>query len=110
MNSNPHNLTTSESASESAFSPAEETLRLVASLPAPDGLEDRVNAALSAAERRGRVLAWPRAIRPESGWMRTAAAASLPNLPRTWARMARWVSAAISGVAVLPVPMAQTGS
>jgi hypothetical protein len=77
MNSNPHNLTTSESASESAFSPAEETLRLIASLPAPDGLEDRVNAALSAAARRGRVLAWPRAIRPESGWMRTAAAAAI---------------------------------
>jgi hypothetical protein len=77
MNSNPHNLTTSESASESAFSPAEETLRLIASLPAPDGLEDRVNAALSAAPRRSRVLAWPRAIRPESGWMRTAAAAAI---------------------------------
>jgi hypothetical protein len=77
MNSNPHNLTTSESASESAFSPAEETLRLIASLPAPDGLEDRVNAALSAAARRGRVLVWPRAIRPESGWMRTAAAAAI---------------------------------
>jgi hypothetical protein len=77
MISNPHNLTTSESASESAFSPAEETLRLIASLPAPDGLEDRVNAALSAAARRGRVLAWPRAIRPESGWMRTAAAAAI---------------------------------
>jgi hypothetical protein len=73
MNTNPHNPTTSES----AFGPAEETLRLVASLPAPDGLEDRVNAALSAAERRGRVLAWPRAIRPESGWMRTAAAAAI---------------------------------
>ena len=83
MNSNPHNLTTSESASESAFSPAEETLRLIASLPAPDGLEDRGNAALSAAQSRdrvlgrGRVLAWPRAIRPESGWMRTAAAAAI---------------------------------
>ena len=83
MNSNPHNLTASESASESALGPAEETLRLVASLPAPDGLEDRVNAALSAAPNRdraldrGRVLAWPRAIRPESGWMRTAAAAAI---------------------------------
>ena len=79
MNTNPHNPTTSES----AFSPAEETLRLVASLPAPDGLEDRVNAAVSAAANsdgvlgRGRVLAWPRAIRPESGWMRTAAAAAI---------------------------------
>lgn len=79
MNSNPHNST----ASESVSGPAEETLRLIASLPAPDGLEDRVNAALSAVQNRdrvlgrGRVLAWPRAIRPESGWMRTAAAAAI---------------------------------
>ncbi len=27
-----------------------------------------------------------------------------------WVRMMRWASAAISGVAVRPVPMAQTGS
>ncbi len=73
MNSNPHHPT----AFESASSPAEESLRLIASLPAPDGLEDRVNAVLRAAPRRGRVLAWPRAIRPESGWMRTAAAAAI---------------------------------
>ena len=83
MNTNPHNPTASESASASVSSPAEETLRTVASLPAPDGLEDRVNATLSAVQNRdrvlgrGRVLAWPRAIRPESGWMRTAAAAAI---------------------------------
>jgi len=73
MNTNPHNPTTSESAS----SPAEETLRLIASLPAPEDLEDHVHAALRAAPRRGLVLAWPRAIRPESSWMRTAAAAAI---------------------------------
>jgi len=83
MNSNPHNPTTSESGSASAFSQAEETLRLIASLPAPEGLEDHVHAALRAAPRRervmgrGRVLAWPRAIRPESSWMRSAAAAAI---------------------------------
>ncbi len=79
MNSNPHNPTTSESDS----SPAEETLRLIASLPAPEGLEDHVHAALRAAQNRdrvlgrGRVLAWPRAIRAESSWMRSAAAAAI---------------------------------
>ena len=73
MNSNPHHPT----AFESPSSPAEESLRLIASQPAPAGLEDRVHAALRAAPRRGRVLAWPRAIRPESGWMRTAAAAAI---------------------------------
>jgi hypothetical protein len=77
MNTNPHNPTASESASASVFTPAEETLRLIASLPAPEGLEDRVNAALSVAPRRGRVLAWPKTIRPESSWMRSAAAAAI---------------------------------
>ncbi len=71
MNSNPHNPLNSESSS------AEETLRLVASLPAPAGLEDRVHAALRAAPRRGRVLAWPSRLHPQSSWMRTAAAAAI---------------------------------
>ena len=43
MNSNPHNPTTSGPET------GEETLRLIASLPAPEGLEDRVHAALRAA-------------------------------------------------------------
>ncbi len=77
MNSNPHD----PRASASASSPAEETLRLIASLPAPEGLEERVQSALdaapNAARRRGRVLAWPRTLRPESGWMRSAAAAAI---------------------------------
>ena len=81
MNSNPHDPmtseTTSDSVSASAFTPAEETLRLIASLPAPDGLEDRVHAALNAAPRGRRVLAWPSALRAESGWMRGAAAAAI---------------------------------
>ncbi|MGO9324593.1 MAG: hypothetical protein ACLP07_08535 [Terracidiphilus sp.] len=64
-------------ASASASSPAEETLRLIASLPVPKGLEERVQSALDAAPRRGRVLAWPRTLRPESGWMRSAAAAAI---------------------------------
>ncbi len=77
MNTNPHDHLHDLKASESVLSPAEETLRLIASLPAPDGLKDRVNAALNSAPRRGRVLAWPGPFRPESGWMRTAAAAAI---------------------------------
>jgi hypothetical protein len=73
MNSNPREAT----ASGSASSPAEATLRLIASLPAPEGLAERVQTALDAAPRRGRVLAWPRTLRPESGWMRSAAAAAI---------------------------------
>jgi hypothetical protein len=81
MSSNPHDPITSEtisgSVSASEFTPAEETLRLIANLPAPDGLEDRLHAALNAMPRRSRVLAWPRALRAESGWMRGAAAAAI---------------------------------
>ena len=81
MNSNPRDPMTSEttsgSVSASVFTPAEETLRLIANLPAPDGLEDRVHAALNAMPRRSRVLAWPRALRADSGWMRGAAAAAI---------------------------------
>ena len=69
MNSNPHNPNPSDC--------GEETLRLVASLPAPAGLEDRVHTALRNAPRSARVLAWPKAIRPQSAWMRTAAAATI---------------------------------
>jgi hypothetical protein len=56
---------------------AETTLRLIARLPAPDGLEDRVCARLATAPRRGRILAWPAALSLNSGWMRSAAAAAI---------------------------------
>jgi hypothetical protein len=74
---------------ESGSGSAEETLRFIAALPAPAGIEGRMHAALQAARqedsrrqiadtvRPGRVLAWPTAIRPQSGWMRTAAAAAI---------------------------------
>jgi len=81
MNSNPHNPLASRSTpvavSGSVSSSAEETLRLIASLPAPAGLENRVHAALLHAPRSGRVLSWPRALNTQSDWMRTAAAAAI---------------------------------
>jgi hypothetical protein len=73
MNSNPHNAMNADS--------GEETLRLIAGLPAPAGLEERVHKALRAAPRKGRVLAWPARFRAktvmESNWMRAAAAAAI---------------------------------
>jgi hypothetical protein len=81
MSLNPHDPmaseTKSDSVSASVFSPAEETLRLIARLPSPEGLEGRVHAAVRVAQRRSRILAWPRALRAESGWMRGAAAAAI---------------------------------
>lgn len=61
---------------------AEATLRLIAKLPAPNGLEDRVNAGLKSAPRSGRILEWPSMLHPAGGWMpggwmRGAAAAAI---------------------------------
>jgi hypothetical protein len=55
----------------------EDTLRLIARLPAPDGLEERVRVALRAAPRHGRVLAWPVALRADAAWVRATAAAAI---------------------------------
>ncbi|MGA9669922.1 MAG: hypothetical protein WBQ94_11975 [Terracidiphilus sp.] len=58
----------------------EETLRLIAKLPAPEGLEERVEAGVRARQlsmpRTARVLDFP-ALRPGSNWMRSAAAAAI---------------------------------
>jgi len=85
MNSTPHQ----PSAPDADARFGEDTLRLIARLPAPPGLEDRVHAALRSASNRslqrqdfvdgarpqGRVLAWPKPISRKSDWMRAAAAA-----------------------------------
>jgi hypothetical protein len=85
MNSNPHNAMNSDSGPHSGPSSGsgsgEETLRLIAGLPAPAGLEERVRRALRAAPRSGRVLEWPPKFHAkaalESNWMRAAAAAAI---------------------------------
>lgn len=56
---------------------AEVTLRLIAGLSAPRGLEDRVHAHLIAAPRKGRVFPWAAPVLRESGWMRSVAAAAI---------------------------------
>ncbi|MFP5236821.1 MAG: hypothetical protein ACLGSD_13045 [Acidobacteriota bacterium] len=57
-------------------SAAEETLRLVAKLPAPDGLADRVQERLRTAPRQARVFEWPGTYRYAVA-MRGAAAAAI---------------------------------
>lgn len=58
---------------------AEETLRIIAALPAPAGLEDRVQQALRKGPGRARVLSWPlsRQRWAQSGIARGAAAAAI---------------------------------
>lgn len=76
MNSSSHNPL-SEKAGASDF---EETLRQIARLPAPEGLEERVKAGVHARQlsmpRSARILDFP-ALRPGSNWMRSAAAAAI---------------------------------
>jgi hypothetical protein len=59
----------------------EETLRLIARLSAPEGLEERVRAGLRAATLtelpKTRILRWPVALRLDNDWMRAAAAAAI---------------------------------
>ncbi len=66
--------------SESRAGSAEETLRLIANLPAPKGLTERLQAELRQTSKTGRVLSWP--ARPRRGWihssgLRGAAAAAI---------------------------------
>ena len=65
----------SKCAGSDAVNAAEDTLRLVARLPVPQGLEDRIDARLRAAPRRAPVLAWRVSLAGE--WMRAAAAAAI---------------------------------
>jgi hypothetical protein len=46
---------------------AEETLRLIARLPAPEGLVERVQTGLRTAPRTAQILHWPLALRPATG-------------------------------------------
>jgi hypothetical protein len=61
---------------------ADATLRLIAGLPAPEGLAERVKNRLQAASgeavrSRGRLLQWPVQTGAVRGWMRGAAAAAI---------------------------------
>jgi hypothetical protein len=58
-------------------SPAEETLRLIARLSPPEGLEERVQAGLRAkgtVPGRARILQWPMALRLDNFWMQSSLA------------------------------------
>lgn len=85
MKPSPQNSIDPESASgavsDAAANTVDATLRLIANLPAPEGLAERVQAGLRAemlsVPRRARLLQWPSALRPGHGLMRSAAAAAI---------------------------------
>ncbi|HWT67004.1 MAG TPA: hypothetical protein VN151_12890 [Terracidiphilus sp.] len=62
---------------QSDLARAEQTLRLLAAMPAPEGLEARMHAALKAAPAHGNVLAWPTAGGQMRSWIRGAAVAAI---------------------------------
>jgi hypothetical protein len=59
----------------------EETLRLIARVSVPEGLEERVQAGLRTTSPKARILRWPEALRLENPWIqnlaRAAAAAAI---------------------------------
>ena len=115
MNSNPHNAMSSAPNSDSG----EDTLRLIAGLPAPAGLEERVHKALRAAPHElrgsGRVLAWPARFRAktvlESNWMRAAAAAAIVFVVvgGGWGVYSRVQPGPVGKVIVMPQPVPGRG-
>ncbi len=111
MNSNPHNPMDSAANTNSG----EETLRLIANLPVPEGLEDRVHKALRAAPRQGRVLAWPAGMRSRvslrSNSIRTAAAAAIVFVVvgGGWGVYSRVQTGQTGKVVVMPAPIANPG-
>jgi hypothetical protein len=97
----------------------EETLRLIASVPVPAGLEERVHKALRDAPRElrggGRVLAWPARFRAkitlESNWMRATAAAAIVFVVvgGGWGVYSRVQPGQAGKVLVMPQPMPSSG-
>ena len=109
---NSQNTTTGDRGAGSVCGSAEETLRLIARLPAPEGLEERVRGRLRTAPRTGlgtgRILHWPAALSPSSGlagsWMRGAAAAAIVCVVAGggWGIYSRVAPAAPAKVVVMP--------
>ncbi len=81
----------------------DETMRMIARIPAPEGLEERVKAGLHLAETRGRVLAWPAG--------RRGAGKSAPSVStaRVWTRPAWIRSGWARGAAAAAIALAIAG-
>ena len=74
MSSSPRNGAFSHTPDRDLSPSGEDTLRLIASLPAPEGLADRVQDGLRHAPPTARVLDWRGPVRPSGGWMQSTMA------------------------------------
>lgn len=93
----------------------EATLRMIAHLPLPEGLEDRLRETLRAAERgtaqdRPRILLWPQTVQRRDAWLRSslgraaaAAAIVLVVLGGGWDICSR-VQAPLAAKSIVPPP------
>ena len=82
MNTSPDHGSVSDTERCDSLGAGEDTLRLIAGLPAPAGLADRVQAGLRSAPQASQRLLWRFPMRPAGGWiesafMRAAAAAAI---------------------------------
>ncbi len=74
MSSSPRNGFIFDTPDRDPSESGEDTLRLIASLPAPEGLANRVKDGLRHAPRDARVLSWRKPLRPSGGWMQSTMA------------------------------------
>jgi hypothetical protein len=94
---------------------ADITLRLIASLPAPEGLAERVQAGLQAqphsGPRRARIVPWPTAVGMRSTMARGAAAAAIVMVVvgGGWRIYSRIQPAPAARVIVMPPRMGPSG-
>src|SRR4051794_24201288 len=117
MNTLPNNGPASNSDGRDTDGPGEATLRLIAALPAPEGLTERVKAGLHAAPANSRILMWPSPLRPAAGWMygsvaRGAAAAAIVFLVAGggWRIYSHVQPAPAAGIVAMPSAAAPTGT
>ncbi len=116
MSTYPMNGRSSDPNRRDSSGTGEDTLRLIANLPAPAGLADRVKAGLATAPETGRILLWRRALRPPGGWMystvaRGAAAAAIVGFVAGggWRIYTHVQPAPSANVIVTPAPASQPG-
>jgi len=97
--------------------PGEDTLRLIANLPVPEGLADRVKANLRMAPAAGKILMWRIPLIPARGWMYTslargAAAAAIVCIVAGggWRIYSHVQPGPSANVIVMPTPATPAGS
>ena len=107
----PNNGSVRDSVRRGGDGPGEDTLRLIARLPAPPGLADRVRAGLQAAPRAGRILTGRSPLLPPYGWVhsgmvRGAAAAAILCVVAGggWGIYTRVQPSAGARVVIMPAP------